>query len=113
MDKKGDEAPFAHFQSLEKSRKRRLSWIPKTGGSFEGVGSGNLPGFGHDLHVDTIEEELPSAPIVAHLTREEKSKAKKEAEDYQEAGMCLGMQPPSSPFAFLYIYIYIHLYYMI
>ncbi|CAK8989614.1 Voltage-dependent T-type calcium channel subunit alpha-1G (Voltage-gated calcium channel subunit alpha Cav3.1) [Durusdinium trenchii] len=76
VDKKGDEAPFAHFQSLEKSRKRRLSWIPKTGGSF-----------GHDLHVDTIEEELPSAPIVAHLTREEKSKAKKEAEDYQEAGM--------------------------
>ena len=85
------QAPFAHFQSLEKQRKRRMSWIPKTGGgSFEGHLSQELAGFPNVPQVDKIEEELPG-PVVAHLTREEKSKAKKEAEDYQEAGMSFGM----------------------
>lgn len=44
---------------MEKPRKRRLSWIPKSGGdktgSFEGVGSGNLPGF-------TAKFQAPEAP---------------------------------------------------
>ena len=85
---KGEDAPF-HFQTLEKTRKRRLSWIPKSAGSFEGIGSGNLPGLDREMEVDTIDEEPHSGPVVAHLTREEKSLAKKEADDYREAGMFL------------------------
>lgn len=80
------QAPFTHFQSLDKQRKRRMSWIPKTGGGSDGHLSQELAGFPNVPQVDKIEEELPG-PVVAHLTREEKSKAKKEAEDYQEAGM--------------------------
>lgn len=85
--------PFAHFQTLEKQRKRRMSWIPKSAGSIDShLGSRELPGDGGDpgLSVDQIQEELPS-PVVAHLTRAEKSKARKEAEDFQETGMTLGI----------------------
>ena len=84
------QAPFTHFQSLDKQRKRRMSWIPKTGGGSDGHLSQELAGFPNVPQVDKIEEELPG-PVVAHLTREEKSKAKKEAEDYQEAGMSFGI----------------------
>lgn len=87
-ESKGDDLgqpPFAHFQTLEKQRKRRMSWIPKTGGSFDGPTlSQDLPGLVPTT--EKIEADQPG-PVVAHLTREEKSKAKKEAEDYQEAGM--------------------------
>ena len=92
-ESKGDDLgqpPFAHFQTLEKQRKRRMSWIPKTGGSFDGpTGSQDLPGL---VPTEKIEADQ-LGPVVAHLTREEKSKAKKEAEDYQEAGMSLGSRP--------------------
>ena len=66
-----------------------MSWIPKTGGSFDGpTMSQDLPGL-VPMVAERIEADQPG-PVVAHLTREEKSKAKKEAEDYQEAGMSLG-----------------------
>lgn len=89
--------PFAHFQTLEKQRKRRMSWIPKSAGSIDShLGSRELPGDlpgdlpQGSLSVDQIQELPTTSPVVAHLTREEKSKARKEAEDFQETGMTLG-----------------------
>ena len=105
-------APFAHLQTLDQKRKRRMSWIPKTG---------SLPGAGTHS-TDLVEmSDLPNVPqsesppelpvklssnsrrtskdadaesveslVVAHLTKAEKAQAKREAEAFQEAGMCPG-----------------------
>lgn len=105
-------APFAHLQTLDQKRKRRMSWIPKTG---------SLPGAGtHSTDLVEMSEmpNLPNVPqsesppelpvklstnsrrtskdadaesveslVVAHLTKAEKAQAKREAEAFQEAGM--------------------------
>ena len=108
--------PFAHLQTLDQKRKRRMSWIPKTG-ALPGTGTGSAST--HDFEAQMAQlpnvpqtENPPSLPVkrssnsrrsskteeegsveslvVAHLTKAEKAQAKREAEAFQEAGMFLG-----------------------
>ena len=101
-------APFAHLQTLDQKRKRRMSWIPKTG-SLPGTSStdfetqlAQLPNVPQSEHPPELpfkmstnsrrssrdtEPESPESLVVAHLTKAEKAQAKREAEAFQEAGM--------------------------
>ncbi|CAJ1387619.1 unnamed protein product [Effrenium voratum] len=82
------QQPMMHFQSIDKQRKRRMSWITKTAtvGDF-GLHDSKVhpaPSLPKEPEVEQLND-LPAA--VAHITKDQRAQAKRDAEKSTEAGM--------------------------